>query len=560
MLRSRKFTMLFSARVLWGLLLLAILILAGVAFSWNRESVFFDGQVYFTDGDCYARMTRVRQLQDHPFTSIRTHSFENYPDGTRPHTTAPLDLLIALLTGTLRPFASQPLALAGALISPLLGLLTLFALAVWANALRLRFRAAMLFLLAVSPIMAQGFLLGRPDHQSLLLFLVSLALAAEAAIWLGHPAKWRYLSALAWGLALWVSLFEPLILLAFVRVARGIRGLLRHGDAGTDGAGDKSGISDVGRASGLPFCQGKTNGASAPLKLARFGPLGVFAGILLVAWAWDGWRAAAFDPHFNAWTKNIGELRHGTPAILFSWTGWLLAVGPPLLAWQFWKTREPLCLFLAGLILVVSGLTLEHLRWGYFLVLVFGMSLPWVLAAIRWKGLAWLAFAASLWPVAGEWDRMLYPDDEAFRARGEGVADAIALRDAALSLRGLPERGVVAPWWFSPAVVWWSGQPCVGGTSHQSLPGIADSSEVFLATNVSKAKEILARRKAGYLIAYEPERVVSNAAQILGIPAPAGTLAEGLYKNPHSYTGDFKLLHRNRFFRVYEILAQPDLQ
>ena len=531
MLGLRKFSILFFTRILAWVLPLAILILAGAAFSWNRESVFIKRQIYFTDGDCYARMTRVRQLEKAPFTSIRTHSFENYPDGTRPHTTAPLDVLIALSASALRPIASQPLALAGALISPALGLLALFALAVWANALRLPFRSAMLFVLAASPIMAQGFLLGRPDHQSLLLFLVSLALAAEAAIWLGQPAKWRYLSAAAWGLALWVSLFEPLILLALVLMARGGRALFF-----------------------------RPKGERPVIEGHNLGPIAVFVGILIFAWAWDGWRAAAFDPHFAAWAKNIGELRHGTPAILFSWTGWMLAASPLLLAWQFWKTREPLCLLWIALILATAGLTFEHLRWGYFLALFFGMSLPWALAAFRWKWLACLAFVASLWPVAGEWDRMLYPNDEAFNARVEGVADAIALRDTALSLRGLPVRGVVAPWWFSPAIVWWGGQPCVGGTSHQSLPGIVDSSEVYLATDVKNAKEILARRKAGYLIAYEPARIISNAAQILEIPAPAGTLAERLYNNPHTDDGTFKLIHRNRFFRVYELLSEPDRQ
>lgn len=527
MLGGRKFFAWFSAGITGWIFPLAILILAVAAFSWNRESVFFGGEVYFTDGDCYARMTRVRQFQEFPFTSIRTHSFENYPVGTHPHTTAPLDVLIALFAGVLRPFSVQPLALAGALISPVLGLLTLLALAVWAGVLRLPFRSAMLVALAASPIISHGFLLGRPDHQSLLLFLIALALAAEAAIWQGRSAGWRYLSAAAWGAALWVSLFEPLILFGIVLAARGIRAV-------------RSGKN----ASGDPPIPGGW----------RFGPAIVFFGILLFAWIWDGWRAAGFDPHFDAWAGNIGELRHGTPAVLFFWAGWLLALAPPLLAWRFWRARDPLCLLWFGLVVGAAGLTLWHVRWGYFLVLIFAMALPWTLAGIRWRWLAWTLFFASLWPVAAEWDRVLYPDDEAFRSRVEGVTDAVALRDAALSLRGMPVRGVVAPWWFSPAVVWWSGQPCVGGTSHQSLPGIADSSAFYLAADRPAGKEILARRKAGYIFAYEPGRVVSNAAQILGVPAPAGTLAEGLYTSPRSYAGDFRLIHRNRFFRVYEIL------
>ncbi len=527
MLGGHQFPALLLTRAWTWVVTLAILGLAVAAFSWNRESVFFDGAVYFTDGDCYARMTRVRQFQQAPLASIRTHEFENFPEGTRPHTTAPLDLLIAGLAAVLSGGSSQPLSLAGALVSPLLGLLTLIALAVWATFVRLPFRAATLLLLAVSPIFVHGFELGRPDHQSLLIFLVAMAVAAEAAIWRGASMGARYVSAASWGLAVWVSLFEPLVLMGIVLLGRGLRVFLEG-------------------------CRPDFKG-DAPAR--QLGPLAVFSGILAVAVLWDGWRAAAFDPHFRQWAANIGELRHGDLAVLFSWTGWLLAAVLPLLVYRYWKSRDPLCLFWAALVLATAALTLWHVRWGYFLALTFAMALPWALAAVRWRWLAWLAFGLSLWPVAAAWDRMLFPDDEAFRERAERVVDAVALRDASLSLRGLPTRGVIAPWWFSPAVVWWSGQPCVAGTSHQSLPGIVDASEFYLSRDPGSANQILTRRNVGYVIAYEPDRVVSNAAQILGWPVPVGTLAERLYSDSRGLDGRFKLIHRNRFFRVYEVPA-----
>ncbi|NBS52213.1 MAG: hypothetical protein EBS96_06270 [Spartobacteria bacterium] len=77
----------------WILLILAVGL---AAFTWNHESVFFGGEVYFTDGDCYARMTRVRMIEAEGLHSIRSHTFENFPEGTKPHTTMPLDALIAL--------------------------------------------------------------------------------------------------------------------------------------------------------------------------------------------------------------------------------------------------------------------------------------------------------------------------------------------------------------------------------------------------------------------------------------------------------------------------------
>ncbi|MEI6491064.1 MAG: hypothetical protein WCO94_00840, partial [Verrucomicrobiota bacterium] len=195
---------------------LLVLGLALAAFRWNSDAVFIKGNVFFTDGDCYARMTRVRLLLEHPLEPVRQHDFENYPIGTRPHTTAPLDYLIAGLSSVIGLFFSDALPLAGAWISPLLGLATLGILAVWLRGVP--FGGAMVLLLAVSPIISHGFLLGRPDHQSLMMLLVAIALAAEVDMWTGKQRG--RLAAVAWALALWVSLFEPLILLAAVLLLR----------------------------------------------------------------------------------------------------------------------------------------------------------------------------------------------------------------------------------------------------------------------------------------------------------------------------------------------------
>jgi len=183
--------------------------------------------------------------------------------------------------------------------------------------------------------------------------------------------------------------------------------------------------------------------------------------------------------------------------------------------------------------------------------LVFAMSLPWVLPALRKPWLAWTVFLISLWPVAAEWDRRLYPPDEAFRARVENIADAIALREAALSLSAGPVGGVVAPWWFSPAIVWWSGQPCVGGTSHQSLPGIVESCEFYLGEVPDP--EFLQKRKVVYILVYEPDRLISNSEQILGRSAIGLTIAEHLYAARKEPPARLKKIFANRFFKVYQV-------
>lgn len=498
-----------------GIFPLVIVGLGLAAFTWNSDAVFFDGQVYYSDGDCYARMTRVRELQGHPLVPIHRHDFENFPMGTRPHTTVPLDALIAALALLLRPFSAQALPLAGAWISPLLGLATLGFLAIWGWGKR--WHGATLALVAVSPIVSHGFLLGRPDHQSLLMFLITVALAAEIDLWsekkragrLLWPAVW---SAFAWGLALWVSLFEPLILLVAVLLVRLV---------------------------------------ARRLRISRT-PLLVFLGILVLGLLVDGFPSASFDPHFARWSQNIGELRHGSLPVLFGWAGWLVAIAPLGLLIAFFRKGGAGSLLFGALSLLLLGLTFWYLRWGYFLVIVLALGLPWLLSLVRWRVLGWGIFLASLWPIAAEWDRTLYPDDEAFRARGEAVADAVALRDAAIPLKDLPTQGVIAPWWFSPAVVWWSGQPCVAGTSHQSLPGIVDTAEFFLSED--SGSDILRRRQVGYIIAYEPARIISNSVQILGRPAPANPLITRLYDHPHA--NPFQLIHANRFFKTFSVTTE----
>src|SRR6267142_3790966 len=98
------------------IVILSALILA--ARCANYQDVFVAGNIYFTDADCYARMTRAWMCEKTPGLILRHHDFENFPAGTTPHTTAPLDYLILGLSIPLKPFTAHAFDLAGALISP----------------------------------------------------------------------------------------------------------------------------------------------------------------------------------------------------------------------------------------------------------------------------------------------------------------------------------------------------------------------------------------------------------------------------------------------------------
>ena len=267
------------ARLAAGAAILAALFLAAV--TWNRDQVLVpraDGRVLvvYADGDCHSRMQRAALVAEKPGTLVRAHDFENHPHGTTPHTTAPMDYLIAALSLVIRP-----LEVAGAWISPLLGLVTLLFLFFWSRSLDLRPRWPMLLLFAVSPALTHAFALGRPDHQSLLVALTTVALASNLAFIRTANSAWAWTSGAAWGLALWVSWFEPLILLAAQELARAIT--LRR--------------------------------AAWPSVWQR--ALLLAAGLALAAWALEGFRNPWPDPAvrelFPRWATLLGELQGATP-------------------------------------------------------------------------------------------------------------------------------------------------------------------------------------------------------------------------------------------------------
>ncbi|MEO6786190.1 MAG: hypothetical protein ABI318_08655, partial [Chthoniobacteraceae bacterium] len=380
----------------WGgrIVLLFLLALTFLARCHNRTQIFHDKGVFFVDGDCYSRMTRAKMVSEGQWV-IRHHDFENWPLGITPHTTALLDWTIVALKpavdlvfkiadprGT-SIYRNQSLDIAGALVSPLLGVLTSLWLWWWAGCMKLQFRNALVLMFALSPIAVHGTVLGRPDHQSLLMFLLAVALGCE--LWLIRPeddAKkthrfWGIAAGSAWGLALWVSLYEPLLLLLPVIVAR----LLRERKALLAWGSREEWFAMIGF---------------------------VLLGLLV-----DGWRievpSAELRESFGRWSATIGELRHLNPTdrLLWEWLGLLVVATPVLLCLA---GREDRCAFvLLGGFLLLLGLTVWQLRWGYFLVLIFVVSLPWQLRAFRDTRIAWLAFAVGLWPVVMSWSRTLHP-------------------------------------------------------------------------------------------------------------------------------------------------------
>ncbi len=353
---------------------------AFVARCYNIQSVLVDARIYYADGDCYSRMTRARMVDENFGTIIRHQDFENYPKGTDTHATAPMDYLIVatkwLVTGGLRivdpdktsVLESQVLDVAGALVSPLLGALACGFLAIYARRLPIGFgvRWTIPFFWAVSPMLVWGTVLGRPDHQSLQMVLLAVALAAECRLAYRLSRGWALASGISWAVALWVSLYEPAVLFGVVMI--------------------------------LWAC------FKPRALVARERWLGwvAFVVILGVALLIEGWPVELPDPKMSTylanWGGTIGELYHLDlrGPTLYAWLGAASVVSPILLLLACRRDRRAL----AGLILFLVTLTLTcwQARWGYFMALVFVLTLPWQFAALRRWWIISVVAVIALWP------------------------------------------------------------------------------------------------------------------------------------------------------------------
>jgi hypothetical protein len=557
------------------LFLCCIAVLAFFVRCWNLPDIFVAGRIYFIDPDCYSRMTRAARVAAGDAMVHRQHDFENWPDGITAHTTALLDWLIVALKKGLdfgfRVFDSaktsvlheQTLDLAGALISPLLGALACAWLAAWAwsaarhstlVARHLALAAPILF--AISPIAVHGTALGRPDHQSLIILLLAVAIGAEVRLMQTvrefekkaqpphrHIAKWSLIGGVASGLAMWVSLYEPLILLAvsFLLVLLLDRVQFRWRERWWGWAGTAAiyGISLI--IEGWSF--------SLPPQTAR--------------------------TYFLNWARGIGELAHLDLAgpLLWRWVGWLAAIAPVTLGVVVWMKAHAArragdgahpayrpAAFLFGLLLVTFGLTCWQLRWGYFFALVFAMSVPWQLAALRRWWIAWPAFVVAIYPIAQEWDTRLFPDETTGQTQRMQRLERLALRDLVERKGETVRGGFIAPWWLSPSIAYWTRDRGVAGSSHESLPGTVETARFYLANDGEGAAAILRARNVAWVLADEPSRVIENSAELLGVEVPEQAMAGTLFEDPQhapAFLHELALGDESRggatFYRIYAV-------
>jgi hypothetical protein len=483
----------------------------------NFTNVFVDGKIYFVDADCYSRMTRARMVVEHPGLVIRHENFEKFPIGVNPHTTAPFDYLIAGLTSLLAPLTAQPLDLAGALISPLLALAGGWFLCWWVLRMGFRYRWAAPGLFALSPILAHGTALGRPDHQSLLIVLVLVALAAEWTLQEISSRGWSIVSGLAWGFALWVSLYEPLLIFATLLLFRRSRMFARA------------------RWVGWAFC-------GAILLLAA-----------IVERRLPELPPAALAQFFTRWSSTIGELHPVslTNPVWLQWCGLAIVIAPVLIFFAL-RSKKISPAFVA-LLALTFVLTIWQARWSYFFVIVFALVLPALFEFVRQRWLGNFLLAISLLPCLLFWRATLWPNDQLFSDRAAQNLESAEWRAAATMIAREKPGAFLAPWWLSPEVAYWSGQPGVAGSSHESLDGIVASARFFASDQPNESREILRARGVRWVLVYDGARVAENSAAILGAPVSAKALCFLLDRTPSRAPAFLELAGQTSSCKIYAV-------
>jgi hypothetical protein len=240
--------------------------------------------------------------------------------------------------------------------------------------------------------------------------------------------------------------------------------------------------------------------------------------------------------------------------IWLQWAGWLLIPAPVLIWFAF--RRKTIPVFISVLLVTTYALTIWEGRWAYFFVSVFALSLPGLLEPLKSRILVSAIFIVSLFPILRQWDDQIWPNDLDYARRIQQRNESVRLHELALNLQSSEWRPFLAQWWLSPAIAYWSGQPGVAGSSHESLPGIEDSARFFVSEDWETARKILENHKVAWVIVYDSERAAQNSAQILGLPTPQHLVCLVLDRTAARAPRFLVLSAQNGIMKLYRVVKR----
>jgi hypothetical protein len=522
------------------------------------------------EADCYSQLARVQRILDGQGLLQNHFSVENWPEGLTPSTTAPFDYAILVLYFPLWLITKHPLDWAGALVSPALWLaLVGFWMLIRSREFNLLGRALLIAGTSALPALIWATAVGRPRHQSLILVLIAMGLTAEYERWqleLAPKRAWNIFAGLAWGLACWTSLFEPAVvvtsLIVFNLIARrrenpaflAAFGLVLLAMTLLEGGHIFGNIYQVYDLS--PEYRGYS--VNWLRNIAEVFPLG-FQGTVSVL------TPVALITPVLAWCLWPRGPENKTDAFLILLTVLLTFLASVQGRWSYYAS-------LAGLFLVVRfcqalraprGKTLTAAGIGGRLLLVL-LALPFlywclllgalpgsidlllIVLTLALIGLAllpneWTAYLSFGHSPQAEGSGQITPNhgmrllvvlilavgavqgDYLQLSRHSGAPPNQPSLELAQISRAIDQPGgIMAPWWLSPGLLYFSGHPIVSGSSHCGISGIVDSAKFFATSSWADAERILDRRQVRWVVVWDaPEYqfpMLNKCLDILGQP------------------------------------------
>jgi hypothetical protein len=523
---------------------------------------------WMVEADCYSQMARVQRILNGQGLLQNHFEVENWPEGLTPSTTAPFDYAILLLYFPLWLLTKHPLDWAGALVSPALWVaLAGFWMLSRSREFTVLGRALLLAGSAVLPSIIWATAFGRPRHQSLILVLMAMGLTAEYERWqleLAPKRAWNIFAGLVWGLACWTSLLEPvvavgsIILFNFIVRRRenpaflnafGIVLLLM---ALLEGGHLVGNLENIYAMRNSPIAHNwlrsiaEVQPVSLPDLIDRLSYLALITPvlgwlvwprlngnktdillILLTAlltcltleqgrWCYYASLAALFllvrfcqaprTPEGESW-----NLAGGIDRVV------LLVLATPFCFWCLMLGAVPDFTQLVLILLILALVVLALLPNEWTSYLSFG-------SALSTEGFGQLTpnFWLRVIVVAVLFVGCARTDWEQIKGHGESppIQPSLQMVQIARAIDG--PGAIMAPWWLSPGLLYFSGQPIVSGSSHEGMSGIADSARFYSTTSWSEAERILDQRKVRWVVVWDnPDLVypvLATSHSILGLP------------------------------------------
>ena len=514
-----------------------------------------EGELLGTDG--YTRLNRVQFIYDQGTWNNSIYPRSNAPYGESIHWTKPMDLLLlagATVFSLVLPF-STALHLWGVMISPLLHMVAfvgLFCL------MRQRVDRLGIILFAIlfqlQPILTGYFMVGRPDHHSLILaifswFLVGLHWGME------NPRNVRSLILIGClgALGLWVSveflvpigvflaaytlvwIWEGKAKIAPILTIMGSLFVFSALFFGVERIGENWSLIEYDRIS-LPhelvlgqifvvwmsifYIGKKTSFLSTPINRAAIIGVGTIVATTVQWYVFPGFfhgPLVDMDPAVRqlVW-DHVAETQPlvGGDAMVGVGIG-ILAL--PFLVWSFsqentlWRKYQCLLLFIGAGIFI--PLTLYESRWApYASIMLLIPYVELVRRALGWVETRWesmrgealsLVFALVLlfWPVTvGSVMAIDEPTEKPTTLGGNCPVRPLSEYLTVLNPQDQPAKTILAFKDFGPELLYRTSYNIIGTPMHRNVEGLRDMLAIMKASDLAQAQDLIQHRKIDFIV------------------------------------------------------------